>query len=170
MASKALFSALDLSIFTTLSNKSLSMSEMKTKLPEGVATSGLETLLTCLVSLGLLQKDGDRFSNVAAAEAFLVRGAKYDFGDYLRFQIDKQMYPFMEHCSTVLQGKPSPKATDYEEWMSDADEARLYTESQHSGSTGPARGLSKKKPGARCFSASIHVSSFLDARWLIPIT
>lgn len=37
-------------------------------------------------------------------------------------------------------------STNYEEWMSDPVEARLYTESQHSGSTGPARGLSKKIP------------------------
>jgi|EP01043_Picozoa_sp_COSAG02_P058541 ubiquinone/menaquinone biosynthesis C-methylase UbiE len=53
----------------------------------------------------------------------------------------------MEHCSDVLQSKPSKaKAANYEEWMSDPVEARLYTESQHSGSTGPARGLSKKIP------------------------
>ena len=44
----------------------------------------------------LVVRDGERYANAPGAEAFLVRGAKYDFGDYLRYQIDKQMYPFLQ--------------------------------------------------------------------------
>jgi hypothetical protein len=62
-------------------------------------------------------------SNVPAAEAFLVRGAKYEFGDYLRFQIDQQMYPFMQHLSPVIEGKTSAQRfMDYAEWFSDPEE------------------------------------------------
>ena len=86
-------------------------------------------------------------SNPPAVEAFLSkRKPAYDFGDYLRLQIDKQMYPFMDHLSDNIAGKDSSQAfADYSEWMADEKEARLYTESQHSGSIGPAKSLSKKE-------------------------
>ena len=147
MGSKALFTALDIGVFTHLSgSRTMTLAELNAAVPH-VPERSLQTLMTCLTSLGLVNHSDAGFSNVEASEAFLVRGAKHDFGDYLRFQIDKQMYPFMEHCSDVLQNKPSAaKAVDYEQWMSDPVEARLYTESQHAGSTGPARGLSKKIP------------------------
>ena len=149
MASKALFAALDVGIFTKLHEAPKTLDELATEL-KGVAPRRLQTLMTALTSIGLVEVDPQdrRYSNNAATDAFLVRGAKYDFGDYLRFQIDKQMYPFMEHLTPVLKGeRPATMAyTNYEEWMSDPEEARLYTESQHSGSTGPARSLARLCP------------------------
>ena len=154
MASKALFAALDISLFTAISaaGGEVEYSDLAAIVNEGVSAEEavderkLVTLVTALTSCGLLKKDGSKIANVEAANAFLVRGAKYDFGDYLRFQIDKQMYPFMDHVSAVLQGKPSKQRfVDYEEWMSDPTEARLYTESQHAGSHGPARSLARYK-------------------------
>ena len=54
------------------------------------------------------------------------------------------MYPFMDHLSDNIAGKTSSQAyQDYSEWMADENEARLYTESQHAGSIGPAKSLSK---------------------------
>ena len=49
-----------------------------------------------IAGIGLLvaerpEKGEPLFSNAPGAEAFLVRGAPYDFGDYLRYQIDRQM-------------------------------------------------------------------------------
>jgi len=154
MAAKALFAALDISLFTALHRVGgpVEYSDLAAVVNEGVAASEhvderkLVTLVTALTSVGLLKKEGSTIANVPASEAFLVRGAKYDFGDYLRFQIDKQMYPFMDHVSSVLQGKPSKQRfVDYEEWMGDPEEARLYTESQHAGSHGPARSLARYK-------------------------
>ncbi len=81
-------------MFTHLSGRSLSLSELNALVPH-VSERSLQTLMTCLTSLGLVEHStSSGYSNVDAAEAFLVRGAKYDFGDYLRFQIDKQMYLF----------------------------------------------------------------------------
>jgi hypothetical protein len=146
MASKALFAALHIKLFTTLNENPMTMHQLAAAVPEGVTERKLTTLTTSLLSIGLLEKDGRTglISNVPAADVFLVQGAKHEFGDYLRFQIDKQMYPFMDHLSSVIEGKQSAQRfVDYAEWFSDPEEAQLYSESQHSGSIGPARTLLK---------------------------
>ncbi|POF29809.1 methyltransferase [Roseibium marinum] len=142
MGSKALFSALHVGLFSILSDTTLT--------PEEVAAKSLldldraTTLLTALTSLGLVRKDGAGFTNSPAAEAFLVKGRKYDFGDYLRFQIDRQMYPFMTQLNDALTDSlDQDQVASYEDWFSDPEEARLYSRSQHAGSLGPGRGLAK---------------------------
>jgi cyclopropane fatty-acyl-phospholipid synthase-like methyltransferase len=142
MGSKALFSALHVDLFSVLSEKVLSPQEVaaKTDLDVDRAT----TLLTALTSLGLVKKEGEGFTNSPAAEAFLVKGRKYDFGDYLRFQIDRQMYPFLTQLNDALTDSlDKDQVASYEEWFSDPEEARLYSRSQHAGSLGPGRGLAK---------------------------
>ena len=141
MGSKALFAALKFGVFT--------------KLSEGPGTAGdlagdeihpdrMETLLTALAGLGLVTVEDGRFSNSPAAEAFLVRGAKYDFGEYLRLQVGQQMYPLLDQIEGALDGSLGAEATkSYAEWFSDPEEARLYSESQHAGSIGPARQLAR---------------------------
>ncbi|MEE4015370.1 methyltransferase [Roseibium sp. FZY0029] len=142
MGSKALFSALHVDLFSLLSEKTLSPEEVarKSELDLDRAT----TLLTALASLGLVHREGTGFTNSPAAEAFLVKGRKYDFGDYLRFQIDKQMYPFMTQLNDALTDSlEDGQVASYEAWFSDPEEARLYSRSQHAGSLGPGRGLAK---------------------------
>eukprot|EP00035_Acanthoeca_spectabilis_P022189 m.442469 g.442469 ORF g.442469 m.442469 type:complete len:395 (-) comp18810_c0_seq1:2272-3456(-) len=148
MGSKTLFAALEIELFAKLSaDLPTSFDEVSAKLPQ-VEPRKLETLLTALCSIGLVQRSASGlYSNPPAVEAFLSkRKPAYDFGDYLRFQIDKQMYPFMQHLSDNVAGKTSTQNfTDYSEWMADENEARLYTESQHAGSIGPAKTLSKRE-------------------------
>lgn len=142
MGSKALFSALHVGLFSALSEKTMSAEEVAaaTDLDVDRAT----TLLTALASLGLVRKTDDGFANSPAAEAFLVKGRKYDFGDYLRFQIDRQMYPFLTQLNDALTGSlEEDKVASYADWFSDPEEARLYSESQHAGSLGPGRSLAK---------------------------
>ncbi|WP_428646045.1 methyltransferase [Roseibium sp.] len=142
MGSKALFSALHLKLFSVLSESILTPQEVaeKTALDVDRAT----TLLTALASLGLVRREGAGFTNSPAAEAFLVKGRKYEFGDYLRYQIDKQMYPFMTQLNDALTDNlKEDQIASYEDWFSDPEEARLYSRSQHAGSLGPGRGLAK---------------------------
>ena len=42
------------------------------------------------------------YKNSIGANKYLVKGAKYDFGDYLRLQIDRQMYGFMQQLEGVV--------------------------------------------------------------------
>ena len=72
---------------------------------------------------------------------------KYEFGDYLRYQIDQQMYPFLGQLNEVLDGSLDPEAVDlYQHWMSDPDQASVYSEARstraHSVREEPWHGLS----------------------------
>lgn len=141
MGSKALFAALKFGVFTKLSEGPGTAADLA---GDEIHPDRMETLLTALAGLGLVTVEDGRFSNSPAAEAFLVRGAKYDFGEYLRLQVGQQMYPLLDQIEGALDGSLGAKATkSYAEWFSDPEEARLYSESQHAGSIGPARQLAR---------------------------
>ncbi|MCA0919827.1 acetylserotonin O-methyltransferase [Pseudooceanicola nanhaiensis] len=142
MGSKALFSALQFGVFTHLSGGEKTAAELAEA--AGIGEDAMMTLLTSLAGLGLVAVEDGKFSNAPASEAFLVKGAKYDFGPYLELQVGKQMYPLLDQIEDALQGKLKEEDTgSYAEWFSDPEEARLYSESQHAGSLGPARQLAK---------------------------
>ena len=100
MASKALFAALHVDVFGALSRGATTLDQLAaaTKIP----VHRLETLVTALVAIGLLVRDEDRIVNAPAGEDYLVRGKPNYFGDYLRYQIDRQMYPFMENLLSLI--------------------------------------------------------------------
>ncbi|MEO1689552.1 MAG: methyltransferase dimerization domain-containing protein, partial [Pseudomonadota bacterium] len=102
MGSKALFAALHHGLFTALAAGPLTAEEAGAA--AGLHPERARTLLTALVSLGLVTVDASRYGNSPAAEAFLVKGAKYDFGDYLRLQVDRQMYRLMDQLDGALAG------------------------------------------------------------------
>jgi len=142
MASKALFAALHIDLFSRLAEGPQTVDQIAaaTKVPR----NRIMTLATALSSIGALKYQDGRYGNSPATEHFLVRGAKYDFGDYLRYQIDKQMYPFLQQLNEVLDGTLDPEQVDsYAHWMSDSEQAVLYSESQHAGSLGPGRTLAR---------------------------
>jgi len=142
MASKALFAALHIDVFTHLSGGAKTVIEIAkaTKIP----ANRIETLMTALYTVGLVTFDDGKYANAPGSEAFLNRESKYDFGDYLRYQIDQQMYPFLGQLNNVMDGTLDPEAVDsYQHWMSDPDQAALYSNAQHSGSLGPGRTIAK---------------------------
>jgi hypothetical protein len=143
MASKALFAALHVGIFTKLSERPKSVTELATEAT--VPENRIQTLVTALSALGLVSCEGDLFTNSPGAEAFLVVGAEYDFCDYLRLQIDRQMFPIMTGLESVITGETNdrPIIESYADWFSDPEEARLYSQSQHAGSLGPGRSVAR---------------------------
>src|SRR6056297_486644 len=142
MASKALFAGLHIDVFSHLANGVNSIDGLAEA--TGVPRNRVLTLVTALTSIGAVEYKDGVYTNSPAAEHFMVKGAKYDFGDYLRYQIDKQMYPFMQQLNDVMDGTLGPGEIDsYAHWMSDGDQAALYSESQHSGSLGPGRTLAR---------------------------
>jgi len=143
MASKALFAALHVDVFGALAEGPKSMEALADACE--VPVRRMETLVTALVSVGLLVRDGDKVANSEASQAYLVRDSNQYFGDYLRFQIDRQMYPFMENLDKVLIGETDGvEFGTYAEWMADKHHAELFSRSQHSGSLGPGAVLAKK--------------------------
>jgi len=142
MGSKALFAALEVGVFTALEAGPATAETLATR--TGVHADRLTTLLTALAGLGLVSVEEGRFANSPAASAFLVKGAKYDFGDYLRLQVGRQMYGLLDQIEGVMTGDLGEDATkSYAQWFADPEEARLYSESQHAGSLGPARQLAR---------------------------
>lgn len=144
MASKALFSALHIDVFTLLAAGAKSSKEIAEE--AGIPMNRVTTLMTALTSIGLVDRDdeGEIYSNSPGAEAFLAKGAKYEFGDYLRYQIDQQMYPLLGQLNDVLDGTLDPDSIDsYQHWMADPKQAVVYCEAQHAGSLGPGRTLAR---------------------------
>lgn len=142
MASKALFAGLHINVFTYLDNEPKSLKDIseKTKVP----LNRITTLLTALNSIGLVERNNGGFVNSPAATTFLSRNSKYEFGDYLRYQIDQQMYPFLQQLNEVLDGSLDADAVDsYQHWMSNPEQAALYSNAQHAGSLGPGRTIAR---------------------------
>ena len=142
MASKAMFAGLHLDVFTHLAAGPKTCENLSEIV--GVPANRIITLMNALNGVGLVELNGNLYANSLGAEAFLSRESKYDFGDYLRFQIDQQMYPFLGQLNEVLDGSLSSDAVDsYQHWMSNPEQAALYSNAQHSGSLGPGRTIAR---------------------------
>jgi ubiquinone/menaquinone biosynthesis C-methylase UbiE len=137
MASKTLFAALNLDLFSRLSRCTKPLERLAHE--TGIASNRLLTLLTACVSLGLLEKTPDGYANAPASENYLVRNAPMYFGDYYRFQIDRQVYPAFVELDGALRGK----RVDFYGLMANAEAAENFSRAQHSGSLGPAHVLAR---------------------------
>ncbi|HJP19939.1 MAG TPA: methyltransferase [Alphaproteobacteria bacterium] len=139
MASKALFAALNLELFGHIDKGACDTKALAAA--TGVAPNRLETLLASLLSLGLLVREsgaGD-YANAPATATYLVPGAKAYFGDYYRFQIDRQIYPDLMHLDAGLKGDEDNLAHDsFSGWLDDPQLAADFSRAQHAGSLGPA--------------------------------
>jgi SAM-dependent methyltransferase len=142
MGSKALFSALNFDIFGRLVGGHKTFENLVKEI--GVAPNRLRTVLAALTALGLIVRDGEGYGNAPASERYLVRGAPAYFGDYYRFQIDRQLYPALVHLDSGIAGDTAHLAFDsFAGLTDDPEEADAFTRAQHSGSMGPALMLAK---------------------------
>ncbi len=144
MASKSLFAGLHVDLFSVLADGPMSADELAKA--AGIPINRIVILTTALASVGLLTiRDNKTIQNSPAAQNFLSKQSKYDFGDYLRYQIDQQMYPFLLQLNAVMKGDLSEDAiASYKHWMTDEEQASVDSESQHAGSLGPGRTLARK--------------------------
>jgi ubiquinone/menaquinone biosynthesis C-methylase UbiE len=142
MGSKALFSALNLDLFSRLAAGKKSLEKLVEE--TGVASNRLRTLHAALTSIGLVVRDDNGYQNAPASERYLVREAPAYFGDYYRYQIDRQIYPALLHLDSGIAGDATGLAFETLAGLtSDPDEADAFTRAQHSGSMGPALMLAK---------------------------
>ena len=141
MASKALFAALEIGLFTVLAAGPLAPVDLADR--TGLADRRLRTLLHALAGLGLLVRDGDLFGNAPAADRYLVRGRPDDFGDYFRLQLGRQIYPTLLHLDAGIAG--TGRAFDtMSALLASPDDARTFTTAQHVGSLAAARVLADR--------------------------
>ncbi|MEZ5654125.1 MAG: methyltransferase [Burkholderiaceae bacterium] len=142
MASKALFTAIHFDLFTHLAERPMAIADAASAM--GLHPDRANTLLTALTTLRLVASENGRYHNSPAAQSFLVKGAKYDFSDYLSQQVDRQMYGLLDQVDQAMADTlPDDAIASYADWMSDPAAAKLYSDSQHAGSLGPARTLAR---------------------------
>jgi SAM-dependent methyltransferase len=144
IASKALFAALELDLFTLVADGPVSAAELAVK--TGVAENRMQTLLHALAALGLLVPTAQGYTNAPAAQRWLVRGAPEALGEYFRLQVGRQIYPALTHLDAGLAGTGGAFAT-LTGLLSSPEEARTFTDAQHAGSLGAARVLAGRLDG-----------------------
>ena len=140
MGSKALFAGLNLGLFDGLADGPRDLGALAAA--SGVAPNRLDSLLTALVSLGLLVKENGLYANAPATDRYLVRGRAACFGDYYTRQIDRLVYPKLDHLEAALRDEPVDGLYDHE--FADPEEAADFTVGQHAGSLGPAYLLARQ--------------------------
>ena len=137
MGSKALFSALNIGLFSHLAGGEKTLETLVAE--TGIAANRLSTLLAALTSIGLVTREGNTFRNPPASERYLVREAPAYFGDYYRFQIDRQIYPALTQLDAGMAGDRERLAFDSLAGLTgNPEEADAFTRAQHAGSLGPA--------------------------------
>jgi hypothetical protein len=156
MASKALFAALGVDLFTHLANGPRTAAELSDD--TGIAAHRLRTLLHALAAVGLIAPEGrslivpegQSYTNAPACERYLVQGAPGEFGEYFRLQVGQQIYPALVHLDCGLAGTAAAFDT-FANLLSQPDEAPMFTAAQHAGSHAAARVLAERTPlgGAR---------------------
>ncbi|MEO6887579.1 MAG: methyltransferase [Ktedonobacteraceae bacterium] len=140
MDSQALFAALELGLFTTLSDESSGFTALAVKLHAPVGPLGV-LLSTCL-ALRLLTWDGERYSNSPAAQRFLVQTSRSYVGDYYLRQISSLVYPILPLVRSLLRGDLIEQL-DYATTLDDPRTTEEFVRGQHAGSLGPATLLAR---------------------------
>lgn len=148
MASKALFAALEVGLFTHLADRPCTPAELAAR--TGVVPVRLRTLLHALEGIGLVVRCGETYTNAPACQRYLVSGSPGDYGEYFRLQVAQQIYPALLHLDAGIAGTGAAFDT-LGGLLSDPDEARTFTVAQHAGSLAAARTLAGRVPldGAR---------------------
>lgn len=147
MGSQALFAALELGLFTTLSDKPSGLDALASKLHAPVGPLGV-LLSTCL-ALRLLTWDGERYSNSPAAQRFLVQTSRSYVGDYYLRQVSPIIYPRLPLVRSLLRDDLTEQL-DYTNTLDDPKTTEEFVRGQHAGSLGPAALLARSQDFSAC--------------------
>jgi SAM-dependent methyltransferase len=101
--SRALLTAYELEIFTVLNDESRTSGEVASAI--GCDPRATDRLMNALVAMGLLEKQGARFRNGAAASAYLVKGKAAYMGNLSH---TNHLWNTWSHLTaTVREGRPA---------------------------------------------------------------
>jgi hypothetical protein len=149
--SKALLSAVELGVFTTLAERRRTAKELMADL--GLQPRGTVDWLDALVSLGMLERDGDRYGNSPATDLYLDRAKPSYIGGLLEMA-NTRMYPFWGSLTEALRtGLPQNEAKGAEdvfgEIYRDPDRLRQFLGAMTGVSMGSAIALAEVFPWER---------------------
>lgn len=114
---QVLLSAVEIGLFTALSAGPATEPELRERL--GLHPRGSALFLAVLAEQGMLERDGDRYRNSAAAAHYLVRGKPSYMGAFLR-RIQNVAYPAWGSFTAMLK-TGSPQAATYSEDIDTGD-------------------------------------------------
>jgi hypothetical protein len=149
--SKALLSAVELGLFTTLAAGPLTGKALVAEL--GLQPRGAADWLDALVSLGMLERDGDEYANAPATGLFLDRARPSYLGGMLEMA-NARLYPFWGSLTEALRtGRPQNEARTGGDFFAALyqDQARLrqFLHAMTGLSMGAAIALAEKFPWDR---------------------
>lgn len=149
--SKALLSAVELGLFTTLAQGPLAAKALREEL--GLQPRGTTDFLDALVSLGMLERSGEAYSNTAATDLFLDRHKPSYVGGLLEMA-NARLYPFWGSLTEALRtGHPQNEAKVGENFFAalyqDPDRLKQFLHAMTGISMGAALAIADKFPWDR---------------------
>jgi hypothetical protein len=149
--SKALLSAAELGLFTTLAQGPLTAETLTAKL--GLQPRGTIDWLDALVSLGMLERAGDQYANTPATDLFLDRTKPSYLGGMLEMA-NARLCPFWGALTEALRtGQPQNEAKTGEDFFAALyqDQGRLkqFLHAMTGLSKGAAAAIAEKLPWDR---------------------
>jgi len=147
--SKTLLSAIELGLFTELTAGHLSAKELTERLK--LHSRSARDFFDALVSLGMLEREGDLYRNTAETDLFLVRGKPAYIGGMLEMA-NERLYHFWGSLTEGLRtGKPQNEmktggAGLFESVYGDPDRLRLFLGAMTGLSMGASRAIAEKFP------------------------
>lgn len=150
-SAKVLLAAVELDLFTTLSEGALDESSLAQAV--GLHPRGARDYFDALVALGLLQRDETgQYSNVPEATAFLVRNSPTYLGGIFD-QFNTREYSMWSTLTDALRtGKPQTgidESTHFAKLYSDPARFRTFVEAMTAGSLPAAQAIAAQFPWSR---------------------
>ena len=145
IASKALFAAVELDLFTKIARGADTLSAIAEA--TRIAANRARTLLTTLKTVGLITEHNGRFANAPATATYLVAGGRGDFRDYLRVVNGGFLYEGLRHLDQALRGQRIFPGKGFYEGIVYSEGGvggPAFSAAQHAGSLGPAQLLAKQ--------------------------
>ncbi len=147
---KALLSAVELDLFTTLAHGPLTGETLTAEL--GLQARGTIDWLDALVSLGMLERSGDEYANTAATGLFLDR-TKPSYAGGMLEMADAALYPSWGLLTDALRtGRPQSGASAGQDFLAmyqDRGRLRQFMHAMTGLSMGAALAIAEKFPWDR---------------------
>lgn len=148
-ASKTLLSAVELGVFTELAGGPVSGEELRSRLK--LHERSWRDFFDTLVSLGMLNRDGGKYSNTEETALFLVRTSPAYIGGILEMA-NARLYPFWGNLTQGLRtGRPQNEASTggpglFETLYADRGRLRGFLSAMTGLSIGAAQAIAAKFP------------------------
>jgi hypothetical protein len=148
-ASKTLLSAVEIGLFTELAGGPLDARELSRRC--GLHPRSARDFLDTLVSLGMLERDGERYRNTAETDQFLVRGKLSYIGGILEMANERLYYFWGSLTEGLRTGLPQNEmktggAGLFEAIYGDPERLRLFLSAMTGLSMGASMAIAEKFP------------------------